>query len=120
MTPLPSLNNWLETTIDTLQGVLLDIDGVLMSGTHRLTGSRRLLSTLSQSGVPHALLTNDGNHSPEEKANRLRNAGLEIKSEKIISCGHAIKAWIEKNTTSSRLSGLWGIPGVPAMQRPPV
>lgn len=45
---------------------------------------------LSRNDLPFVLLTNDGNHSVQEKAQRLNSAGLNISPEQIISCGHAI------------------------------
>ena len=55
-----------------------------------MPGSRRLLEFLRKRALAFILLTNDGNHSPWEKARRLNQAGLTIAPSHIVSCGHAI------------------------------
>ena len=101
MTPEASLNRWLEIHITEFDAAMLDIDGVLLNGKNRTPGSRRLLGLLDQHRMPFILLTNDGNHSTFEKADRLNDAGLNVPPEQIVSCGHAIRTAVE----SLKLSG---------------
>jgi ribonucleotide monophosphatase NagD (HAD superfamily) len=89
MNRCPSLNDWLEHSA-AIEALLLDIDGVLLSTRRRLPGSRALVKLLNTVGLPYLLITNDGNHSIEEKSSRLQAAGLPIGRDHIVSCGHAI------------------------------
>ena len=90
MIPKASLNRWFEAHMADFDAVMLDIDGVLLNNRRRMPGSKRLLNLLVQGARPFILLTNDGNHSTREKADRLIGAGLAVAPEQIVSCGHAI------------------------------
>ena len=95
MIPKASLNRWLDAHIADFDAVMLDIDGVLLNRTRRMPGSSRLLGLLNRHAMPYILLTNDGNHSTQEKAGRLKGAGLAVPPEQIVSCGHAIGPAVE-------------------------
>jgi HAD superfamily hydrolase (TIGR01450 family) len=85
-----TFRSWLRQHHLSLDGLILDIDGVLLKGGHCLPGSGELLDMLDDLNLAYILLTNDGNHSPEQKAARLQRAGLMVAPDEIISCGHAI------------------------------
>jgi HAD superfamily hydrolase (TIGR01450 family) len=86
----PSLHQWLMVHFDEFDGLIFDIDGVLLKGDRPAPGSRHLLAMLNRRNIPFLLLTNDSNHSVEEKALHLRQAGIPIGSESIVSCAHAL------------------------------
>jgi HAD superfamily hydrolase (TIGR01450 family) len=109
----PSLNTWLDRHGDGIEAVCLDIDGVLLKGRHRLPGSRRLLDLLNKKRIPFVLLTNDGNHSTREKAERLTVTGLNIVPRQIISCGHAIGLPVQSMGMKGRRFFIMGDTGVP-------
>ena len=93
--------------------IYFDIDGTLMSGTAALPGAIELIELLKRDGVPFIFLTNDGYHSTEMKADRFKNAGFDIESENIISCGNALEYVVEhKNFYESKffLMGGFGNP----------
>jgi NagD protein len=111
------LNRWFEARIADFDAVLLDIDGVLLNNKRRMPGSKRLLHLLMQGAKPFVLLTNDGNHSTREKADRLIGAGLAVAPEQIISCGHAIGPAVEaRNLTGERFFAM-GDTGTPCYAR---
>ncbi len=101
MKPKTSMIKWLEAHIADFDAVVLDIDGVLLNSTRRMPGSQELLGMLRRHNMQFVLLTNDGNHSVREKADRLNTAGLTVSPDQIISCGHAIGPAV----TSLSLSG---------------
>ncbi len=113
MTPLPSLHSWLDHSIDEFEAVVLDIDGVLLNDGRRLPGSQRLFNLLQHRHMPYLLLTNDGNHSVEEKVARLNHAGLPVTSEQIVSCGHAIAPLVQAQGLGNRLFFAMGDIGTP-------
>jgi len=111
---LPSLIQWLETGRNgPVEAILLDIDGVLISGGHRLPGSRTLLDLIGRLELPCLLLTNDGNHSTREKASRLQAAGLDVQPAQIVSCGHAIAPLVQKNRWTGHRFFIMGDTGQP-------
>ncbi len=108
----PSLNVWLEQT-GAIEALLLDIDGVLLSTRRRLPGSRALVKLLDAGGRPFLLITNDGNHSIEEKAGRLQAAGLPVGQDQIVSCGHAIAPLVQSSGMRGQLFFAMGDTGNP-------
>lgn len=113
MIPEASLIRWLELKKPPIDAVLLDIDGVLLNGKGRLPGSRRLIKLLHRHKLPFLFLTNDGNHSTSEKADRMNKAGLIVSPEQIISCGHAIDPLVRATALSGTCFYVMGDTGDP-------
>ncbi len=88
-----SLNEWwFSGACRNYDGILLDIDGTLLSGGRRaLPGALELVASLRETGFPFGILTNDGNHSREEKSSFLNAAGFQFEPEDIISCALVLK-----------------------------
>jgi HAD superfamily hydrolase (TIGR01450 family) len=81
---------WLDAHGDDLEALVLDVDGVLLLANQATAGSHELLARLRSEKRPFVLLTNDADHSPQEKAHILRTCGLDIQAEQIVSCGHGL------------------------------
>ncbi len=76
----------------SFDALLFDIDGTLINGGKALPGSLETLKWLRDMRYPFRLLTNDGNHSTQEKSGFLNKAGLSIAPEEIVSCAHALNS----------------------------
>jgi HAD superfamily hydrolase (TIGR01450 family) len=63
-----------DTDRRPLRALLLDMDGVLYHGSHRLPGAERLLQRISN--MPHLYLTNNPRRAPAAVAERLHEMGL--------------------------------------------
>ncbi|OGV49003.1 MAG: hypothetical protein A2X49_12600 [Lentisphaerae bacterium GWF2_52_8] len=85
---------WWERHCDEFRALLFDIDGTLISGGHVLPGAVEIIARLRAEKFPFCLLTNDGNHSTEEKSRHMRKGGLEIAPEEIVSCGDALSLYV--------------------------
>jgi HAD superfamily hydrolase (TIGR01450 family) len=85
-----SFINWFEARQGDWDALCFDIDGTLIRGVRPMPGAVELIERLRRDQVPFLLLTNDGNHSVNEKQSFLRKAGLEIEPAEIVSCGMAI------------------------------
>jgi HAD superfamily hydrolase (TIGR01450 family) len=81
---------WLDDHPDALDALVLDVDGVLLLIKQAISGSHEILARMRADGLPFLLLTNDGDHSPQEKARILQACGLEIHPEEIVSCAHGL------------------------------
>ena len=90
MSVLPSLSGWLERHRGGLEALVFDVDGVLMVGDRAVPGAAALLRRLTDLGLPYRLLTNDANHSVEEKAAMLAREGLAVEAGAITSAGHGL------------------------------
>lgn len=84
------LFHWLQQEIDRYSGILFDIDGTLVRGANALRGAAELLEWLETIAFPYLLVTNDANHSHEEKAESLHRAGLDISPAAILSAGDVV------------------------------
>lgn len=101
MDVIPTLHEWLREHRDTLDALVFDIDGVLFVNGGSAPGSHDLLDMLRTNQVPFFLLTNDGDHSTEEKAKMLQAAGLQINASDIVSCADGLKTLHTENRYSS-------------------
>lgn len=85
-----SFSNWFEQHQNEFDALVFDIDGVLLAGQTPLPGSGEFVRKLRDRNFPFSLLTNDGNHSIEEKCQHLKNCGVQFRHEEITSCGHGL------------------------------
>jgi NagD protein len=95
------------------QAVLFDIDGTILAGGAALPGAAAVLAELRRDRFPHYILTNDANHSTEEKSRLLRRGGLEIAPDEIISCGAALDELVEERNWQGKTFFVLGLLGNP-------
>jgi len=80
-----------ETARTPIRGVVFDVDGTLLlsnrslGGYEVLPGAIEVLSTLKERHVPFALLTNGSAYPPAEQAAKLREVGLPVDDEQMIT-----------------------------------
>ena len=104
---------WKSGNSDKFDALFLDVDGTLISGRYALPGAVELLNMLRSDQVPFCLLTNDGNHSLEEKSWILKKRGLNVESDEIISCSSVLEDIAEKNNYKGSLFFVLGELGNP-------
>jgi HAD superfamily hydrolase (TIGR01458 family) len=79
-----------------VQGLLLDIDGVLTVSWQPLPGAALALARIRQAQMPFRLLTNTTELTRRELASRLSGAGFEVELEEIVTAlvatGHFLRA----------------------------
>ncbi|MCP3967091.1 MAG: HAD-IIA family hydrolase [Lentisphaerae bacterium] len=92
-----TFNLWWNDNRKNFKAILFDVDGTLVSGLNLLTGADQLLAELRESNFPFFLLTNDGNHSTQEKSSLMAQAGLHVSSDEIVSCSMALDEFAEVN-----------------------
>lgn len=71
--------------LEHLEGVLLDIDGVLTTSWRALPGAIDAVAWLRSSGLPFRLLTNTTTHTRSDLARTLREAGIDVDPEEIVT-----------------------------------
>lgn len=104
---------WFKHHGHTIDAVAFDIDGVLLNGREPIPGAPELLRDLRTRSIPFALLTNDGCHSPEEKSGFMRDCGMNVAAEELISCGHGLEEIKEKFGWKNELFYVLGTLGTP-------
>ncbi len=76
------------------QGVLLDIDGVLVVSWEPIAGAPEAIDALRADGLPLRFVTNTTSISRAEVGRRLRSAGIEVDDVEILTAPVATAAWI--------------------------
>ncbi len=95
------------------KGLLFDIDGTLISGKRMLPGSYQLMEWIEEKKFPFFLLTNDGNHSPEEKSAHMTRTGLKVHPDEIISCSMALYDFVKDKSLQGKRFFVMGDLGEP-------
>ena len=70
---------------DHYQAVLLDLDGVLYRGEHRVPGAPEAVTALRSVGKRIVFLTNNSARTPEQVAEKLRGLGIEAAPEEVVT-----------------------------------
>lgn len=108
-----SLHEWLEVHLNELEALIFDIDGVLVVENRPMAGSGELLNKLRRKQVLISFLTNDANHSVEEKSLSLQKCGLDILPEEIVSSGDGLVEFVQKRRLQGKLFFVMGNFGAP-------
>lgn len=108
-----SFMKWWEKNSHDHSALLFDIDGTVLAGKKALPGALDMFNWLRSNKFPFYMLTNDGNHSLQEKSSFLKRAGLEIEFDEIVSCSSAIKEFVEDNSLRGFTAFVMGDLGKP-------
>ncbi len=82
---------------DEARGVLLDIDGVLVTSWHALPGAVETMRWMKERGMPFRLITNTTTHTRSDLAVTLNEAGFEVEPAEIITAVVATAAYLNAN-----------------------
>ncbi|NMC81184.1 MAG: HAD family hydrolase [Chloroflexi bacterium] len=75
---------------------LIDMDGVLVSGSTLIPGADQFIENLKASGSKFLVLTNNSRFSPRDLAHNLHLVGLEIPPESIFTSAMATARFLQK------------------------
>jgi HAD superfamily hydrolase (TIGR01458 family) len=79
-----------------IDGLLLDIDGVLAVSWQALPGSIEAVAWFRSEGVPFRLITNTTTHTRRELAETLAHAGFDVTPEEIVTAVVATAAYLRR------------------------
>jgi HAD superfamily hydrolase (TIGR01450 family) len=74
---------------DEFDGLLVDLDGVVWIGLEMLPGAVQALRTLFDGGKEIVFVTNNPGKPAREYAERLREAGIELGDDRVVTAGEA-------------------------------
>lgn len=83
-------------------GLLLDIDGVLVSSWRPLPGALETMAWLRREGMPFRLITNTTTHTRNDLAATLAEAGLEVAPDEIVTAVVATAAYLRERHPNAR------------------
>jgi len=70
---------------NTLRNYLIDMDGVLISGSQMIPGADAFIERLRSRGAKFLLMTNNSRHTPRDLAFNLQKIGLNIEAKNIFN-----------------------------------
>lgn len=86
-----------------IDGVLLDIDGVLEVSWEQIPGAAEAVAWLREEGIPFRLITNTTTHSREELAAKLRGAGIVVRGEDVVTAVVMTAAYLRAHHPGERV-----------------
>jgi HAD superfamily hydrolase (TIGR01450 family) len=94
--------------LDDVRGFVFDVDGTLVhrSGTevHALPGAKEVLEAIDASGRPFAVFTNGSHMPPAAFASELREAGLPLADEQVLTPLCSVQTYLRRRAEHSVLA----------------
>ena len=94
--------------LDDVRGFVFDVDGTLVhrsgSEVHPLPGAGEVLDAVRASGRPFALFTNGSHMPPAAFARELREAGLAVEDEQLVTPLCSVQTYLARRPDSSVLA----------------
>ena len=88
--------------MDEIEGVLLDIDGVLAVSWEPLPGATQTVDRLRSNGVPFRLITNTTTKTRADLATTLRDAGFDVRDDELITAVAATAQYLRAHHPNAR------------------
>jgi HAD superfamily hydrolase (TIGR01450 family) len=98
---------------DEFDGLLVDLDGVVWIGREPVPGSAQALAALLEAGKEVVFVTNNPSRPPARYAERLREMGVEVGEERVVTAG-MVAARLAAD--GSRPGGTAFVIGAPALK----
>ncbi|HEX2096083.1 MAG TPA: HAD-IIA family hydrolase [Solirubrobacterales bacterium] len=96
---------------DGLDGLLVDLDGVVWIGREMVPGAVETLSELLANGKEIVFVTNNSVKRPSEYASRLRAAGIEVADDRVLTGGVATARLAAERVGPGGTAFVIGAPG---------
>jgi glycerol-1-phosphatase len=96
---------------DGLDGLLIDLDGVVWVGREMVPGAVETLSALLAAGKEIVFVTNNSVKRPAEYAARLRQAGIDADDDRVLTGGEATARLAAEQVGSDATVFVIGAPG---------
>jgi HAD superfamily hydrolase (TIGR01458 family) len=87
----------------SIDGLLLDIDGVLAVSWEALPGAPETIRRFREDGIPFRLITNTTTKTRADLAGTLRAAGLDVADEEIVTAVVATAGFLRTNHPSGKV-----------------
>jgi NagD protein len=81
--------------MEAAKNYLIDMDGVLVSGSTMIPGADTFLNRIKQRQADYLVLTNNPLYTPRDLAHRLQTIGLDIPAERIFTSAMATVQFLE-------------------------
>jgi HAD superfamily hydrolase (TIGR01458 family) len=82
--------------LSSIEGLLIDIDGVLLRGNEVIPGAQQALQTLRARGIPHRFITNTTIYSRLTLLERLQTLGFAIQIDELFTATYAAAQYLKE------------------------
>ena len=93
--------------LDDVRGFVFDVDGTLVhrdgDTTHVVPGAREVLERIIESGRPFAIFTNGSHVPPAVFARGLRDAGLPVRDDQMLTPLCSVQAYLERGRRNATM-----------------
>lgn len=96
---------------DEFDGFLVDLDGVVWVGRELVPGSVEALRTLNEAGKEIVFITNNSVKQPEAYAVRLREVGVDVAGNRVVTAGAATAQLAVEQVGTGGTAFVIGAPG---------
>jgi HAD superfamily hydrolase (TIGR01450 family) len=86
---MPVVNEDKEHILERIEWFALDLDGTIYLGDQWINGALRFLNKVEGSGRKYVFLTNNSSKNPDSYVEKLKQMGLEISKDSIVTSGQA-------------------------------
>ena len=93
-----------------IDGLLLDMDGVLIVSLRPVPGAVAAIARLRRAGLPLRVLTSTTSHARAQLGTALRVAGFELRDEEILTAVGSAAAWLRVTRPDARVACLGDAP----------
>jgi 4-nitrophenyl phosphatase len=85
-----------------VQGLLIDLDGVVYTGRQAIPGAAAFLGEARRRGMPFLLVTNNSTAPPQAVAERLAGMGIQVRPEEILTSAQAAMAYVRAHSRDGK------------------
>ncbi|NJE25903.1 HAD family hydrolase [Thermococcus sp. MV5] len=78
-------------------GIIFDMDGVIYRGKEAVDGTKEVIEFLKSTKIPFVFLTNNSTRNARMYREKLREMGIEVEEERIITSGYATAHYLKKH-----------------------
>ena len=87
--------------LSTVDGLLIDIDGVIMHGSEVIAGAPETLDSLRARNIPHCFMANTTTYCRLTMLERLRAMGLQVEEDQLFTATYVAAAYLRKQNARS-------------------
>ncbi len=83
-----------KVSLESLQALIVDLDGVLYRGSEAIPGAGRFIAFLRERGIRFVLATNNATRTPEQYVERLAAMGIHVQQEEVLTSALATAGYL--------------------------
>ncbi|MGD8634388.1 MAG: HAD-IIA family hydrolase [Anaerolineales bacterium] len=87
---------------DRIKNVMIDMDGVLVSGSSLIEGAHDFMQSIRDHGLEYLVLTNNSVYTPRDLSHRLRTIGLDVPEQRIFTSAMATARFLDHQSSGGK------------------